>query len=78
MLINGIINIVLLIESRKIIEKIYLIYFTYLDEISKTIYTTSAIESLNSVIRKVLIIKIFSNNQYTFKAVFLATNHISK
>ncbi len=47
--------------------------FAYPDEIRKVIYTTNAIESLNSVIRKAVNNKkIFPDDQSAFKVVFLA------
>lgn len=53
--------------------------FAYPDEIRKVIYTTNAIESLNSVIRKAVNNKkIFPDDQAAFKAVFLAIKQASK
>lgn len=48
--------------------------FTFPDEIRKIIYTTNAIESLNSVIRKSINNrKIFPNDRSALKVVYLAT-----
>ena len=53
--------------------------FAYPDEIRKVIYTTNAIESLNSVIRKAVNNKkIFPDDQAAFKVVFLAIKQASK
>lgn len=53
--------------------------FAYPDEIRRAIYTTNAIESLNSVIRKAVNNKkIFPDDQAAFKAVFLAIKQASK
>lgn len=53
--------------------------FTYPDEIRKIIYTTNAIESLNSIIRKAVNNrKIFPNDQSAFKVVFLAIKQAYK
>ena len=53
--------------------------FAYPDEIRRVIYTTNAIESLNSVIRKAVNNKkIFPDDQAAFKAVFLAIKQASK
>ena len=53
--------------------------FAYPDEIRKVIYTTNAIESLNSVVRKAVNNKkIFPDDQAAFKAVFLAIKQASK
>ena len=53
--------------------------FAYPDEIRKVIYTTNAIESLNSVIRKAVNNKkIFPDDQVAFKVIFLAIKQASK
>ena len=53
--------------------------FDYPDEIRKVIYTTNAIESLNSVIRKAIKNrKIFPHDQSALKVVYLAVEAASK
>lgn len=53
--------------------------FDYPDEIRKVIYTTNAIESLNSVIRKSINNrKIFPNDQSALKVVYLAIQKASQ
>ena len=53
--------------------------FDYPDEIRKAIYTTNAIESLNSVIRKsTKKRKVFPNDEAAMKVVYLATQAASK
>ena len=53
--------------------------FDYPDEIRKVIYTTNAIESLNSVIRKaVRNRKIFPNDDSALKLIYLAVNRASR
>ena len=53
--------------------------FEYPDEIRKVIYTTNAIESLNSVIRKAIKNRrIFPTEASAMKTVFLAINNASK
>jgi len=53
--------------------------FDYPDEIRKIIYTTNAIESLNSVIRKsIRNRKIFPNDKSAFKVIYLAVQQASK
>ncbi len=53
--------------------------FDYPQEIRKIIYTTNAIESLNSVIRKAIRNrKIFPNDNSAFKIVYLAIEQASK
>jgi transposase-like protein len=53
--------------------------FDYPKDIRKVIYTTNAIESLNSVIRKATKKrKIFPNDNAAFKVIFLATQAASK
>jgi putative transposase len=53
--------------------------FDYPDEIRKVIYTTNAIESLNSVIRKsVKTRKIFPNDEAAMKIIYLATAAAAK
>ena len=50
-----------------------------LDDIRKAIYTTNAIESLNSVIRKVIKKrKLFPSDESANKVVYLATQNASK
>lgn len=53
--------------------------FDYPDEIRKVIYTTNAVESLNSVIRKAIKNRrIFPNDNSVFKVVYLAVRNASK
>ena len=53
--------------------------FAYPEAIRKAIYTTNAIESLNSVIRKsIKNRKIFNHDDSAFKVVFLAIEAASK
>ena len=53
--------------------------FDYPDEIRKIFYTTNAIESLNSVIRKAIRNrKIFPSDQSALKVVYLAVKNASK
>lgn len=53
--------------------------FDYPDEIRKIIYTTNAIESLNSVIRKTIKNRrIFPNDKSAFKVIYLAVQQASK
>ena len=53
--------------------------FNYLAAIRKAIYTTNAIESLNSVIRKVIKKrKLFPSDESANKVVYLATQNASK
>ena len=53
--------------------------FDYPDEIRRVIYTTNAIESLNSVIRKAINNrKIFPHDQSAMKVVYLAINSAAK
>jgi len=54
-------------------------YFDYPEEIRRIIYTTNAIESLNSAIRKYTKAKtVFPDNQAALKAVYLAIANIEK
>ncbi len=54
-------------------------FFDYPDDIRKVIYTTNAIESLNSVIRKAVNRrKLFPNDDAAFKVVFLTVDAASK
>jgi hypothetical protein len=54
-------------------------FFDYPDEIRKVIYTTSAIESLNSVIRKATERrKLFPTDQSAMKVVYLAIEQAAK
>lgn len=54
-------------------------FFDYPDEIRKVIYTTNAIESVNSVIRKsIRNRKIFPNDKSAFKIIYLAIRQASK
>ena len=54
-------------------------YYIYAFGIRSIIYTTNAIESLNSVIRKYTKTKnIFPDDQSTMKSVFIAICNISK
>jgi len=56
-----------------------IVLFDYPDEIRKIIYTTNAIESLNSVIRKAIKNrKIFPSDNSAFKVVYLAIMQASK
>jgi putative transposase len=53
--------------------------YDYPDEIRRIIYTTNAIESLNSVIRKAIKNRrIFPNDKSAFKIVYLAVQQASK
>ena len=53
--------------------------FSYPEDIRKVIYTTNAIESLNSVIRKsVKTRKVFPSDNAAFKVVYLAIQSASK
>jgi len=53
--------------------------FDYPEEIRKVIYTTNAIESLNSVIRKsIKNRKIFPNDNSAFKVIYLAVKNASR
>ena len=54
-------------------------FFDYPNEIRKIIYTTNAIESVNSVIRKATNArKIFPNDQSAMKVVYLAIENAAK
>jgi putative transposase len=54
-------------------------FFTYPAEIRKVIYTTNAIESMNSSLRKVIKSQqIFPTDEAAFKLVYLAMRNISK
>jgi transposase-like protein len=54
-------------------------FFDYPDEIRKVIYTTNAIESLNSMIRKATERrKLFSTDQSAMKVVYLAIEQAAK
>lgn len=54
-------------------------FFDYPDEIRKIIYTTNAIESINSVIRKALDQrKLFPNDDAAMKVIYLAIANASK
>lgn len=54
-------------------------FFQFPPEIRKVIYTTNAIESLNSVIRKAIKLrKIFPNDQSARKVIYLAIDRASK
>ena len=53
--------------------------FDYPDEIRRIIYTTNAIESLNSVIRKAINNrKIFPDDKSALKVIYLAVRNASK
>ena len=53
--------------------------FDYPDDIRKVIYTTNAIESLNSVIRKAIVNrKVFPHDQAALKVVYLAIHAAAK
>jgi transposase-like protein len=54
-------------------------FFDYPEEVRKVIYTTNAIESLNSVIRKAINNrKIFPDDSSVFKVVYLAIEQASR
>ena len=54
-------------------------FFDFPEEIRRIIYTTNAIESLNSVIKKnIKNRKIFPNNESVFKIIYLAIDNASK
>lgn len=54
-------------------------FFDYPDEVRKVIYTTNAIESLNSVIRKAVERrKLFPDNNSALKVIYLAINQAAK
>lgn len=54
-------------------------FFGYPEDIKKVIYTTNAIESINSSIRKVIKNrKIFPNDNSVFKVIYLAIKDVSK
>jgi putative transposase len=54
-------------------------FFDYPDEIRKIIYTTNAIESINSVIRKAIDQrKLFPNDDAAMKVIYLAIDNASK
>ena len=54
------------------------VFFNYPKDIRKAIYTTNAIESLNSVIRTAVNKrKVFPSDQAAFKVVYLATQQAS-
>lgn len=54
-------------------------FFQFPKEIRKVIYTTNAIESLNSVIRKAIKLrKIFPSDQSAYKIIYLAIDRASK
>ncbi|MGP5070724.1 transposase, partial [Psychrobacter faecalis] len=54
------------------------VFFEYPKDIRKAIYTTNAIESLNSVIRTAVNKrKVFPSDQAAFKVVYLATQQAS-
>jgi putative transposase len=54
-------------------------FFDYPDEIRKIIYTTNAIESINSVIRKAIDQrKLFPNDDAAMKVIYLAIENASK
>ena len=53
--------------------------FEYPADIRKVIYTTNAIESLNSVIRKAIKNRrVFPHDESALKTIFLAVEHASK
>lgn len=54
-------------------------FFNYPEEIRKAIYTTNAVESLNSVIRRVIKKRnVFPTDESVFKVVWLAINDASR
>ena len=56
-----------------------MIFLQYPEEIRKVIYTTNAIESLNSQLRKVTKNKkVFPSNEAVFKSLYLAIEYISQ
>ena len=56
-----------------------MIFLQYPPEIRKVIYTTNAIESLNSQLRKVTKNKrVFPNDESVFKTLYLTIDYISK
>ena len=56
-----------------------MVFFDYPKDIRKAVYTTNAIESLNSVIFRVVNkSKVFPSNQPAFRVVYLATQQTSK
>ena len=55
-----------------------MLFLEYPDEIRKIIYTTNAIESLNSQLRKVTKNKrLFSSDDAVFKTLYLAIEYIT-
>jgi putative transposase len=55
------------------------VFFDYPKDIRRAIYTTNAIESLNSVIRTAVNKrKVFPSDKAAFKVVYLATHQASK
>ncbi|MBL4773675.1 MAG: transposase [Alcanivoracaceae bacterium] len=53
--------------------------FDYPEDIRKAIYTTNAIESLNSVIRKAIKNRrVFPHDNSAYKTIYLAVEHASK
>ena len=56
-----------------------MIFLEYPSEIRKVIYTTNAIESLNSQFRKVTKNKrVFPNDESVFKTLFLTIDYITR
>ena len=54
-------------------------FFAYPPEIRKVIYTTNAIESMNSSLRKILKVRrAFPNDEAAMKLMYLALQNISK
>jgi putative transposase len=54
-------------------------FFAYPDEIRKVIYTTNAIESVNSCLRKIIKHRrVFPNDEAATKLIYLAVQNISK
>ena len=54
-------------------------FFAYPPEIRKVIYTTNAIESMNSSLRKILkVSRVFPNDEAAMKLMYLALQNISK
>jgi hypothetical protein len=60
-------------------DPIFRPFFAWLADIRKVIYTTSAVESLNMSLRKVIKTRgSFPNQEAAFKLLYLALEHIAK
>ncbi len=56
-----------------------MVFISYPAEIKRVIYTTNAIESVNSQLRKVIRNKkVFSNDRAVFKIFYLAIENMTK